>query len=340
MTNRLYNVVVFLFWLTMTGWLLVEKVLPSLLVGEPPDAQQMLAEAAELNQPVVWEVYVGPELVGWAASQATRAPESGGTVQTQVYLQRLPLDAALPATVRAMLNAFDSGGADLLSRAALDARSELSVDALGRPIAFRAVAAFGRSAPADEAAGAPLRADPPWLVLSADGRLEGEQFVLSLKPGGLTTRIDLPTDGLLGDFLAPPARLPGLRTGQTWSAPLYNPLAGPGQPLELLYAVVVGEELVRWNHAIVSAHKVEYRRDPGGSLTTQQQPRGKLWVDAQGRVIRQETPLPSGVQLALVLLPADAPRPSAVVLGAAEFESHWAAWVREFAGEATESASR
>lgn len=338
MSNRLYNVTVVLFWLVMTGWLLVEKVLPTLLVGDPPDSQQMLAEAADLATATIWEVSIDTEAIGWAASQSTHTPDGGGKVTTQVCLQRLPLEAVLPTPLKAMLHAFDAGGAEFLSRAGLDARSELCVDALGRPASFRAVGAFGRSAKGEDAGNAGIRADePPWLVLAADGRLEeNDQFVLTLKPGGLTTRVNLSSDGLLGDLLAPPARLPNLRTGQTWSAPLYNPLASPGQPLEMLYAVVVGEELVRWNGSNVTAHLVEYRRDPGGSLSSQQQARGKMWVDSAGRVIRQEIPLPGGMRLVLALLPKAAAQPAAIVLGAPEFEAQWNGWLRELASEASE----
>lgn len=335
MSSRWYNATVVLFWSLMTGWLLVEKVFPVLLVGEPPDSQQVVAEAAALPSPTVWEVLVDDQRIGWAASQATRLPEGGGKVVTQVLLQRLPLEAVLPTPLRAMLQAIDGPGAELLSAAALDARSELFIDALGRPANFRAAGAFGRAARGDAAGESPPD-EPPWLVLQATGRLEEGHFVLSLEPGGLTSRFELPQNGLLGDLLAPPARLPGLRTGQTWSAPLYNPLAGPGQPLEMLYAVVVGEELVRWNRAIVAAHRVDYRRDPGGALSSHQQPRGSQWVDRDGRVIRQETRLPGGATLVLTLLPAEAPLPPAIALGAAETAHSWTAWWDELPRETRE----
>ena len=43
MHSRWYSVAVVLLWLATMGWLVSQKVLPSLVIGEPPDYQAILA---------------------------------------------------------------------------------------------------------------------------------------------------------------------------------------------------------------------------------------------------------------------------------------------------------
>jgi hypothetical protein len=53
----------------------------------------------------------------------------------------------------------------------------------------------------------------------------------------------------------------------------------------VLYAEVAGEETIFWEDRPTIVNVVTYRNDP----SSHREPRCRLWVDAAGRVLRQET---------------------------------------------------
>ena len=55
MEQRWSNVVIVLFWLATMTWLVVEKVLPGLQQGEPPNIRSVYA-AADREPQVGWKV--------------------------------------------------------------------------------------------------------------------------------------------------------------------------------------------------------------------------------------------------------------------------------------------
>jgi hypothetical protein len=101
-----------------------------------------------------------------------------------------------------------------------------------------------------------------------------------------TTQSFLPTDALVGDVLSPRDRLPGLRVGQTWTVPVYSPFRPATSPMEILQASV--ERETRLTHAGVSTPVllVIYRAETGS--TGSQVLRGRVWVDRDGLVLKQE----------------------------------------------------
>ena len=91
----------------------------------------------------------------------------------------------------------------------------------------------------------------------------------------------------MSDELSPQVRMPGLRTGQTWTVPLYSPFRSPSSPLEILQAVVEREDSLTWGGRTVPCRVIVYRGD-SGSGQAGSEIRGRVWVDREGIVLRQE----------------------------------------------------
>jgi hypothetical protein len=87
--------------------------------------------------------------------------------------------------------------------------------------------------------------------------------------------------------LSPQSDLPGLRPGQKWTVPSYNPLC-PRDPLEILQAQVEGREPIQWAGKRVDTWLVAYRNDPGSKIGGDPTPRQQLWVQFDGRVLKQQ----------------------------------------------------
>jgi hypothetical protein len=58
--------------------------------------------------------------------------------------------------------------------------------------------------------------------------------------------------------------------------------------MDVLQATVEGRERLRWNGDEIDTLVVVYRADPGATFGAARLPRGKVWVDGSGTVLRQE----------------------------------------------------
>ena len=110
-----------------------------------------------------------------------------------------------------------------------------------------------------------------------------------MQSGDLPYKLErhLPPNSLMSDELSPHVRMPGLRTGQSWTVPLYSPFRSPSSPIEILQAVVEREDNLTWGGRTQSCHVIVYRGD-SGSGQAGNEIRGRVWVDRQGIVLRQE----------------------------------------------------
>ena len=98
----------------------------------------------------------------------------------------------------------------------------------------------------------------------------------------------LPPGAFVTDELLPQTMLPGLRVGQTWTTPVYNPFLPKENPMEILQVEVERTDKTLWNGEPVPAMLVVYRSDSGSSLASHHEARGKLWVRPDGMVLKQE----------------------------------------------------
>jgi len=257
---------VVIFWGVTSGWLLVEKILPSLSPGSPPGYQAFYTSENRLV-PVAWTVLWNDQPLGWATSQSERTPEGGMEVKSLLHFDRLPINEVLPTWAKLLLRqSFDPG-----ISYALDARGHLSIDPKGDLRSFSSVVSL------------PATADR--VVL--DGRIDKGEVTVDVRAHGMNYTVSrhLPNRITIGDELSPQARLPGLYQNRQWTVPVYSPLR-PGQaPIQILHAKVAGEESIFWDDALVRVDVVHYRDDPA----VHREPRCRLWVDRSGRVLKQES---------------------------------------------------
>ena len=257
---------VILFWCVSSGWLLLAKILPSLSPGSPPGYQALYMSENRLV-PVAWTVLWNDQPLGWATSQSERTQDGGMEVESLLHFDRLPINEVLPAWSKVLLRQSFEPGASY----ALDARGHLTIDSKGDLRSFRSAVTL------------PATADRVFL----NGRIDKGEVTVDVRAHGMyyTVSRHLPNHITIGDELSPQATLPGLYHNRQWTVPVYSPLR-PGQsPIQILHATVAGEESMFWNDTLVRVDVVHYRDDPAAH----REPRCRLWVDRNGRVLKQES---------------------------------------------------
>lgn len=258
--------IIILFWCLTTTWLVVAKILPSLLPGSPPGYQALYASNNRLI-PVAWSVMWKDQPIGWSVSTSRRDDDGSVAVDTMLRFDRLPLDEVLPAWTKVLI------GRALERTAALqfEARGTLAIDPKGQLQSFHSTVDL------------PGGADK--VVL--DGTVDDGHVKIVMRAGELSyeTSRYLPSHIMIGDELSPHATMPGLSLGKRWTVPIYSPLRGGKSALEVLHAEVTGEETLFWEDRLVRVDLVVYRDDPSGH----HEPCCRIWVDRTGRVLKQES---------------------------------------------------
>jgi hypothetical protein len=272
MHGRWFNVAVVVLWLVTMTWLVREKVLPGLLVGEPPNYQKIL-EARRTEPPVGWQLQWNHRPLGWAVSATQRLPGHLTEIRGRVHFDELPLSEFTPVWLRALVQLPDKPSKPL----ATDVRSTLTIDAQGRPCRIESAFEF----------------ESPREVITITGAIEGAEMALAVRSRDLSYQASVPIDpeAVLGDGLSPQTQLPGLREGQAWNVEVCSPLRYPNQPMEVLQAKVERLERLSWNDDMVSAWVVEYRDRSGYQPSSDKRLRGRLWVRLDGMVLKQEMTL-------------------------------------------------
>ncbi len=264
MGNRIFIVVVIFLWLTTMAWLVFNKVLPPLLVGEPPE---FVAQTAA--EPICWHVHWNHRPLGWAASKTVAGVDGVTEVHSRVVVNRLPLDEMAPVWLKSFVNRM--GSVDM------DARSRLEFDPLNRLSSFRTTIRIGEVKEA----------------IQMSGTVVNSLLELTVRSGDLvyTVEHNLPSSSLLGNDLAPQTHLPDLHVGQTWTMPIYSPFHPPSSPLDILRATVDQEEMLNWEGRLVKTMLVVYRDEGGSGYFKPDEHRGKIWVRRDGAVLKQEMKL-------------------------------------------------
>lgn len=282
MTNRWFSIAVVLFWITSMSWLVHDKILPPLIVGEPPSFRTILEHQQQRTEPVGWTIAVGDKPVGWAISVTERHATQIGEFRSRLHLDRLPLSEMLGELAKLL----PAQGRDVANMV-LDANSRLEIDPLGRPISFQSTAVFR---PPDVHFPRNPFLDGSAFRVSVKGTVEGSEMLLVLRMGDFVHNksVYIPADSLMGDVLSPQAFLPNLRVGQTWTVPVYSPFRPPTSPVEILQATVEDIEPIVWQNAVTPTSLVVYRTDSGAGHAGAQDLRGKNWVKLDGMVIKQE----------------------------------------------------
>ena len=286
MNSTWYSVAVVLLWLATMSWLVTQKVLPALLVGEPPTYRTIVQ--AQQEEPLVgWKMSWNDRPVGWALSDTTVLLNGMTKIRSLVRFDDLRLAEVAPALMGFF--ALPEGTPDVSLQ--LEAKSEFIFDPLDRLSQFTSSVGF------------PGMDD----VFKVRGALDGTELELSVHTGELTVQkeVVLPQKALLSDALSPQAQLPGLREGQTWNVEIPSPFRPSNNPVEILQATVEGIKPMLWEGRTVHAWLVVYRNDPGAGSASTQSPRVRLWVREDGTVLKQEANL-LGSTVTFVRLSAEA----------------------------------
>ncbi|MCE2727478.1 MAG: hypothetical protein LW698_11970 [Planctomycetaceae bacterium] len=271
-----FTPIVVVFWCVTSGWLLVEKILPSLAPGSPPGYQAIYTSDSGLI-PVAWTVHWNDQPLGWAIAESQRTPLGGLVVDSRMHFDRLPLDEILPAWTSLLVRkALPQGGG-----LTFDARGRLAIDPAGDLRSFMSVVNVPGSTE----------------QVLLNGTVDAGAVRVQVQTGEIRyeTTWHLPDRMMIGDELSPQATMPGLFEGRRWTVPIYSPLRAGGSPIEILHAEVGPEETIYWEGRLVRVHPVAYREDPA----SRREPRSRLWADRTGRVLRQEALL-LGAKLAFV----------------------------------------
>ncbi|HEY4311563.1 MAG TPA: hypothetical protein VGN12_19105 [Pirellulales bacterium] len=308
MFNRGYSIAILAFWLASMGWLVKEKLLPPLLVGDPPSYRTILA-AEQDSRPTAWEILLNGRSLGGAVTSVEHLPDGINQMRCRVSLQQLPLTELTPAWLTAFVKILDSRSAEGEAIIAVESEAIIDFDPLNRPIHFTSITKIGP--PDRDAPHRSLMAGVEFNIVMR-GKVEGDVMHIVMRAGELEyhTDLDMPHDALMGDVLSPQTRLPGLRVGQTWTVPIYSPFRPPTSPVEILHAAVERKDPLFWHDRIVPALLVVYRGDPGLGLTSNQAPRAQMWVAYDGEVVKQEITLLSSSHMTFVRCDPDAPIPA------------------------------
>jgi hypothetical protein len=260
-------------------WLVREKVLPQLLVGERPSNREVLLAQTRLP-PVGWRISMDNRRLGWALTEAALLPDGMTEIHGCVHFDNFPLEKMMPGWIQPLFHLLGKP-ADVLPMNALDAWSTLAVDGLGHLIRLDST----------------VRLEPLGGTISVRGTVDDGRLELSLYGGGKSFNHDIPmpSEALLSDLLSPQSQLPGLRDRQCWSVPVYNPLSASKNPVEIIFATVEGIDPKLWGGTPVDAWRVVYRGDPGSGPAADQNVRGIVWVRPNGTVIQQQVPLSGSV---------------------------------------------
>ena len=284
------NIVVVCFWLASMTWLVWAKVLPPLLVGKPPTYASLVA-AQKDDTAVEWQLLWDSQPIGGATSRVARA-DDGLIVQTsKLEIRRLPLSKINPLKMGIL--SPNAGLAEPL----LDLRAESRFEI--HPLDHELLGFESKLTTS-------LMTDPVFVR----GSIEGNQLHLNVTTGTFSYRTSafVRPDRPLGDALSPQMRLPGLRLGQTWTEPVYNPFRSANESLDVVQAVVEQEDFVFWNGRVEPTWLVVYRPDAGAS--GQREPRARAWVRHDGLVVQQEVRIMSSWLRFVRLPPRDPGAPT------------------------------
>ncbi|MFZ5830948.1 MAG: hypothetical protein ACOY3P_12715 [Planctomycetota bacterium] len=262
---------VIVMWMTSMTWLVTKKVLPPLLKGEPPNYRRIV-EARRDAPPVAWRLSLGARRVGWALSSSHSLPSGLTEFSSRVHFENLTLDSLTPAWAKALLRSSEKSMREL----DVDAESKAVVDLFGQLMQFQSVVGVGGVA----------------QLVRLDGTVDDRRMDLHVRTGDFSYEQEfyLPKNTMMGDVFSPQSELPGLRVGQTWRVPVYNPLR-PHPPVEILSAEVEHTELLEWGGTNIQCFVVTYNRDRGYGPHRSKTVRGRLWVREDGAVLRQEANL-------------------------------------------------
>jgi len=319
MGTRTFNILVVVFWLAATSWLVITKIVPHVQRGNPPQYLVTQQKQKPRDEVVCWTIelaathpdraHTGGRL-GWAASRVV--PRSGGRTEllSRVQLWRLPTDAMGGPMMRAML-----GFARIDDRVEMGINSSIHLDNQSQLTRFESSVIIGDG--------------PAWCSITGtnnDGQLEVSARLIKGEPQPVASYW-LGDQSVVSDGNAPRGYMPDLTAGQSWKTQQLSPLKAGGAgdvSSEDLEATVMRQEDILWDGHSERCWLVEFRRDLGAGSKWAETPLRQMWVrPSDGMVLREDIQI-LGRRLKFMRLPAD----SAARLSAALVQN-WTARIGE-----------
>ena len=254
-------------------WLVTKKILPTLLVGEPPAYSKSLRVQRE-EPPVGWTMWWNGHLLGRALTTTEASSKDVTEMHNRLRFEHVPLGEIIPPLLENLLDPAEVFPEEL----SMKVDSHLSFDRKGRMTDFRSS----------------LRFEGDVEAINVHGTVDEGYLILSVGYGNAKvyeTDMLLPRDVVLGDGLSPQPHLSGLRDGQIWTTEVFSPLQPPNDPVEIMQATVEGTEPMVWNGETAETWLVVYRTDPGTGPDGKGDPRGWIWVRPDGTVLKQQVML-------------------------------------------------
>ncbi|MGE3241071.1 MAG: hypothetical protein AB7G28_23960 [Pirellulales bacterium] len=270
MGNRIFVAVVLLLWASTMSWLVVEKILPPFLSGDPP-THGVLRE----TQPVCWQIECAGRNVGYAVRQAVPGALSTTEIHSRVILEDMPLKEMAPQWMSSLV--------DNLGKIRLDSRTRLTLDSFGTLSTFETRVQVN---------------DLP-LVVKVYGKVEGPELNLKFLSGGVSQewKFPFPASNRLDGELIPEPKLLQAYVGRKWQVEMFSLFRPPSDSLTLLQAEVVAEETIRQHEQVIRARRIEFRDLSAAGVAAEHTLRAALWVGEDGTVLRQDVFLVSNNKL-------------------------------------------
>jgi hypothetical protein len=304
MRSRWYRLAVLVLWGAATIWLVAKKILPPLLIGEPPVYASTAMDKS--RPPVAWYLNLNENRLGWALSEISRQATDVTEIHSLVHIDGLPLDQLFPSALRPFVRA----STQLANSKGIDVESQMLINPLNQLQSFQSKV---KSCP-----------HTGQSLVAIEGNVDADTLTLTFRYGDMPQEkipLAMP-ENKIRDSFSPETELRGLRLGQSWTIVSYSPMALPSNPLdyfqhraptEVLLAQVEEETSVMWNGQMEPVWLVVYRSDTGSqSPASDKNIRNRLWVrrpdpiigprPTDGMVIRQEVIL-SGNSLLFSRMP-------------------------------------
>jgi hypothetical protein len=262
MPNRLVSLAILLFWTVAAGSLFTRDVLPTLIIGTPPDLRTVTHQAENRPRQTRWSILVVDQgqgvnfrAVGQLVTQTVRKRDGYVRMTSEAWFDSAEL---LKGTV---LQSGEGGRLEVVG--------DYEIDSTGNLYHFRTALRDGP----------PPRGD----MLTLEGDLEDNSILVRAK-GVLpilnwTRPFPYQPRGMVQNTMGPLDRMPGLHVGQRWETRVVSPLTGH---VQIGRVEVTRKRSIYWDDKLVSTLEVVTRMAPFSA---------KTWVRPDGLVLRQEVPL-------------------------------------------------
>ena len=207
MRSRWYRSAVLILWGVATIWLVAKKILPPLLVGEPPVYASTATEKS--RPPVAWYLNLNDNRLGWALSEISRQATDVTEIHSLVHFDGLPIDLVFPSAIRPFVRASTQLG----NSNGIDVESHMLINPLNQLQSFdskvKQCPHTGQS------------------LVAIEGNVDGDTLTLAYRYGDTPQKklaLALP-ENKIRDSLSPETELRGLHVGQSWTIVSYSPLS-------------------------------------------------------------------------------------------------------------------